>query len=77
MDNSTVYRYSVHRDCVNFQNGLCTLSGVAVDPYGAAARAHLKSRLVATTLCFSSIIFYTYLRSPAIFLPFSVSIHPL
>ena len=36
MAYSTVYGYSVHRDCVNFQNGLCTLIGVAVDPNGAA-----------------------------------------
>jgi len=36
MAYSTEYRYPVHRYCVNFQNGLCTLSGVAVDPNGAA-----------------------------------------
>ena len=35
MAYSTEYGPSVHRDCVNFQNGLCTLSGVAVDPNGA------------------------------------------
>ena len=36
MAYSTVYGYPVHRDCVKFQNWLCTLSGVAVDQYGAA-----------------------------------------
>jgi hypothetical protein len=28
--------YPVHRDCENFNNGLCTLSDAAVDPYGPA-----------------------------------------
>ena len=36
MANTKGYGYPVHRNCVNFQNGLCTLSGVAVNPYGAA-----------------------------------------
>ena len=36
MANTKGYGYPVHRNCVNFQNGLCTFSGVAVNPYGAA-----------------------------------------
>ncbi len=33
---STEHGYLVHRDCDYFNNGFCTLSGVAVDPYSSA-----------------------------------------
>ena len=36
MTYSTEYGYPVHRNCLHFQNGFCTLSGVTVDPNGTA-----------------------------------------
>ena len=36
MTFSAGYGHPVHGDCVYFKDGLCTLSGVAVDPDGSA-----------------------------------------
>ena len=36
MAYSKQFGFPIHGNCVNFRGGLCTLSGVAVDPDGAA-----------------------------------------
>ena len=48
MAYSAGYGYPIHRDCASFSNGFCMLSGVAVDPNGAACPRFTPTRKAKT-----------------------------
>ena len=48
MAYSTGYGHPIHRDCASFSNGFCTLSGVVVDPNGAACPRFTPKRKTKT-----------------------------
>jgi hypothetical protein len=48
MAYSAGYGYPIHGECASFRNGFCTLSGVAVDPNGAACTRFTPKRKTKT-----------------------------
>lgn len=49
MRYSTQPRFPTHGNCANFENGLCTLNRVAVDPTGAACPSFTPKSIMAKT----------------------------
>jgi len=45
---SKQYEFSIHRNCVNFRNGFCTLIGVAVDPNEPACQNFTPKSMAET-----------------------------
>jgi len=48
MGRFTNFRLYTHKECANFSNGLCALSGAVVDPDGVACPNFIPKRMMVT-----------------------------